>query len=246
MAAFVGNHHKIYVAHLDLTALANRVDFGPLKRNDVDFTTFADGGFKVAKPGLASGEAMVGGFQDYDAGVLDDQISLAQIGTQYPITVVPTTSGTVTAGDPAYIARGVLNRLAPMKVTVGDAAGVELGLTYDAAFPRALVAHPSAARTTTGTGTAVALAGPTAAQKLYVALHVTAYSGLTNVVFKVQSDDGVGFASATDRITLTTVTGTGSQWGSVAGDFSTESHHRVSWTVTGTGSITFVAAFGVI
>lgn len=246
MAAFVGNHHQIVVAHLDLTSHANKIDFGPLKREDVDITTFADGGYKVSKPGLLSGEATVGGFQDYAAGVLDDQLSVAQIGTQYPVTVIPATSPTVTAGDPCYLARGVLRSVTPLRVTVGGAGEVELSLAYDAAFPNGLVAHPSAARTSTGNGTAVALAGPTAAQKLYAGLHVTAFSGFTKVVFKIQSDDNSGFTSGTDRITFADVTGTGSEWASVVGDFSTETHHRIKWTVTGTGSVTFIAAFGVI
>jgi len=130
--------------------------------------------------------------------------------------------------------------------TVGELAPFEYRFPYDTAIVRALVAHPVAARTTDGNGTAVALAGPTASQRLYAALHVTAYSGLTNVVFKIQSDDASGMASATDRITFTTVSGLTSQFASVAGSFSSETHHRITWDVTGSGSVTFVAAFGVI
>ena len=63
---------------------------------------------------------------------------------------------------------------------------------------------------------------------------------------KVQSDDAVGFPSATDRITFSTVTGVGSEFTSVAGAFNTETHLRASWTVSGTGSISFVVVCGVL
>jgi hypothetical protein len=75
---------------------------------------------------------------------------------------------------------------------------------------------------------------------------VTAYSGFDQIVFKVESDDGAGFGSATDRITFATVTGKTSEFASVVGAFSSETHHRITWAATGAGSCTFVAAFGVI
>lgn len=246
MSTFVGLANRIYVAHLDLSGAAHEVSIGNLKRRMVPFTTFNDGGFETTKPGLAQGDANVKLYQDYDAGVLDDQISFGQLGTQYPISVVPSQTGTITAGDPCIIARGVLSDTNPLAGAKGDAGQAELGLTFDTVTSRGFVAHPLAARTTTGNGTAVAQAGPSATQSLYAALHVTAYSGLTNVVFKVQSDDNSGFSSATDRITFTTVTGTTSEWKSVAGDFSSETHLRPTWTVTGTGSVSFVVACAVL
>jgi hypothetical protein len=140
----------------------------------------------------------------------------------------------------------VVDSLNPMAGAKGDVAGFEMSLAYDAAIPRGVVLATKAARTATGDGTAVALGGPTAAQRLYAGLHVFAYSGLTNIVVKVQSDDGAGFGSATDRITFATVTGTTSEWASVAGSFSSETHLRATWTVTGTGSCTFAVVCGVI
>jgi hypothetical protein len=125
-------------------------------------------------------------------------------------------------------------------------AGAMFTLPYDTVTTRALVAHPSAARTADGTGTAVALTGPSATQRLYATLHVLAYTGFTNVVFKVQSDDSGAFSSATDRITFATVTGVTNEFASVAGSFSSETHMRAFWDVTGSGSVTFVMAFGVL
>jgi hypothetical protein len=246
MASFVGLHNRIYTSYLDLSGLANSTTFGPVSRVMVPATTYNDGGFATVAPGLVSGEGMVSGFQDWADGVLDDELSLGQLGSQYPHTVIPNPTGTVAAGDVCWFSRGVVSSLQPFAGAVGDLAAFELALAFDTAPVQGLVAHPKAARTANGDGTAVALAGPTAAQKLYAGLHVFAYSGLTNIVVKIQSDDSSGMGSATDRITFATVSGVTSEFKSVAGSFSSETHHRVSWAVTGSGSCTFAVVFGVI
>lgn len=247
MASFVGLHNRVYLGHLDLSGKANTVNFGDLSRAMQTCTTFNDGGYTCVSPGLISGAASVSGYQDWAEDVLDDEISIGQLGTQYAFSVIPNPTGTVAAGDACWLSRGVLAAASPMTGAKGEMAGFDFSnLAYDTAIAQAKVLHPLAARTTDGNGTAVALTGPTAAQKLYAALHVTAYSGLTNVVFKIQSDDGSGFSSATDRITFATVTGTTSEFASVAGSFSSETHVRVTWDVTGSGSVSFVCAVGVI
>jgi hypothetical protein len=107
-----------------------------------------------------------------------------------------------------------------------------------------VVGAPLASRTTAGlTGTAIAMTGPTAAQSMYACLHVTAAAG-TNLVVKVQSDDAIGFPSPTDRITFSTMSAVGSQWSSVVGNLSTETHWRILCTIT-SGTFTFLAGFGV-
>lgn len=246
MATYVGVHNRVYLGHLDLSGYTHMVDSGSLTRAMQPCTTHGDGGYSCVKPGLISGAGRVEFYQDWAADALDDEMSVGQLGTQYPFSVAPNPTGTLAAGDPAYISRGVLGTLNPGLGMKGEMASGEFVVPFDTAVPQAKVLHPKAARTTTGNGTAVTMAGPTAAQTLYAALHVTAYSGLTNVVFKIQSDDSSGMASATDRITFTTVTGTTSQWASVAGSFSSETHVRVSWTVSGTGSVSFFVAAGVI
>jgi hypothetical protein len=246
MGSFVALHNKILVGQLDLTSQSNRIDFGPLTRAMKDSTTFADGGYTCVLPGLISGTAGVKGNQDWAAGALDATYSISAIGSQYPISTIPCPTGTVTAGDAAYMSRGVLSSLDPLGGTKGELGSFDLGLSYDTVVAQAKVGGYAQASTIDGNGTAVAMAGPTASQSLYAALHVTAYSGLTNVVFKVQSDDNGGFSSATDRITFTTVTAIGSEWKSVAGSFSSETHLRVNVDVTGSGSVTWTVVFGVI
>lgn len=242
MATFVATDVKPYLGPLDLTAVTERVSFGDLTADKVPFHNMAAGGHQEWKPGLIRGAMTVNLYQDHAAGVLDDTITL---GTQFAFTGLPNVGNTQTAGDPVYLSRGYVGKYAPRQGAVGQAAKAGLTLPYDTKIIRGLLGHPATARTSDGNGTAVALTGPTATQSLYATLHVIAYSGFTNVVIKVQSDDSGAFGSATDRITFTTVTGLTSQFASVAGNFSTETHHRVNWDVTGSGSITFVVAFGV-
>lgn len=247
MGLYIATADQVYVGQLDLTSLANEFEFGPLTRALQPCTSFNDGGFVCVKPGLITGGAAMRGYQDWATDVLDDEISVGQLGSQYPVTAVPVPTGTVTAGDACWFSRGLLGTLNPLGPgKKGEMAGFEWAFAYDTPIVQAKVAAAKAAVTGDGNGTAVALTGPTASQSLYAVLHVVAYSGFTDVVFKVQSDDGSGMSSPTDRITFSTVTGTTSQFASVAGSFSSETHHRITWDVTGTGSCTFFAAFGVI
>lgn len=243
MATVVVTDVKPYLGVLDLTSLTESVSFGDLTAVAVPFTNMGSGGYNEFKPGLISGEMTTELFADFAAGAPDEILGTG-VGSQYAWTgLLP---GSAAAGDPCYLSRGYINKRAPWMGAVGGAAKTSLTLPYDTRIIRGSVLQPSTARTTTGTGTAVAMAGPTASQSLWATLHVFAYSGLTNIVIKVQSDDNGSFTSATDRITFSTVTGTTSQFTSVAGSFSSETHVRVSWTVTGTGSCTFAVAAGVL
>lgn len=246
MASFVGLSNRIYLAQLDLSGLANKVDFGPVTCAMQTATTFNDGGFECVRPGLITGAGMISGFQDWTVDVLDDDISIGQLGAQYPFTVFPSPTGAVAAGDAAWFSRGTVEHLNPFQGAIGDMASFELGLPFDTAPVQGKVAAPLASATGNVIGTAVPLVGPTAGQRLYAALHVTAYSGFTNVVFTLGTDDNPGFSSPTTRITFSTVTGRTSQFASVAGPFNTETYARINTTVTGSGSISYVAAFGVI
>lgn len=245
MAEFVALHNKLLVGQLDLTSIVNEVGYSG-SRAMVPCTTFADGGFMVATPGQISGEVMGKGYSSFAAGVLDDTINNSTLGTAYPVSVIPNPTGTVTAGDTAWLTRAIQTTYRPFGGAKGDAAMFELTLTTNTALVQGQVSHAAAARTSTGNGTALTLTGPSSSQSLYSAVHVTAYSGLDSVVLTVESDDNSGFTSATTRITHTTFTAIGSEWKSVAGDFSTETYHRIVYTLTGTGSVTFTATLGVI
>lgn len=245
MTTFVALHRKSYLGPLALAANTRDVGYS-LAAAMVECTTYNDGGWECVAPGLKSGTITFDGFTDFAAGGVDDTLGVDGVGGQYAISVYENPTGTVTAGDHARISRGVVTTFEPIRGAVGEMAGLMIGGKFDAVVPEALVLHPEASRTATGTGTAVAMTGPTSSQRLYAALHVTAWSELTSLVVKVQTDDNSGFTSATDRLTFTTATGVTSEWSSVAGAFNTETYVRVSYTIVGTGSCTFACAAGVL
>lgn len=238
-------HARAFVGHVDVTN-ADKVDFGTITVQAVPFTNFTSGGFTEMKPGLISGNFTVDAFQDFAADVMDDELNIPDLTANYAISVAPNTTGTETAGDPAWFSRGIRTTYDPFGAAKGQAAKAITGAVYDTAVIRGVVAHPEAARTTTGNGTIIALTGPTTSQRLYCALHVTAFTGLTSLAVTVQSDDGAGFASPTTRATFTTATGVTSEFISVAGYGATETHHRIVYTIVGTGSTTLVACIGVL
>lgn len=245
MATYVATNHRAYVAHLDATDSAT-LSFGPLVAAAVPFPSFADGGYLSHKPGLKSGAMSVEKYQDFAVDAWDEEISGLGLGAQFPVSAMPNTSGTETAGDPAWFTRGILTAYNPLMGAVGEAAKGPISMVYDTVILRGVVSHPKAARTVTGNGTIIAFTGPTATQRLYSALHVHAYSGITNLVVTVQSDDGVGFGTPVTRLTHATVTGTTSEFLSVAGYGATETHHRVVYTITGAGSVTFTSFIAVL
>ncbi len=246
MGTFVATSHKVHVGALDLTSLTETVDIGNLSIVAVPFTNFGSGGFVENKPGLKSGKCTIGTFADFADDGPDEVLNAALLaGTQFPISCDPCPTGTSTAGDPAWFSRGYL-AAQPFGGATGDAAKTALELMYDTVILRGVVAHPSAARTATGNGATFALAGPTTAQRLYCGLHVFAYSGLTSLTVKVQSDNASNFPSATDRLTMTANTGIGHEFKSIAGGWDTETHHRIVYTIAGTGSVTFAAYIAVL
>ncbi len=246
MATAVATDCRPYFGQLDLTAVTESVTFAAIEADIVTFTNFASGGFKEEKPGFLSGSMTVNVFEDYASGALDDTVGLT-LGAQYPFTgVIPSTPGTEAAGDLAYLSRGVLKTYSPRQGAAGEAAKASIDMPFDTRVVRGVLLHPKTARTTTSAGDAVALTGPTSSQTLWATLHVTAFSGLTNIVVKIQSDDNSNFTSAADKVTFSTVTGVGAQFTSVAGGWDTETHVRASWTVSGTGSCSFVVACGVL
>lgn len=246
MPTYVDLHSRVHLGHLDLTGLCEQYAFGDLEIAKVPFTNFASAGFPEFKPGLKSGELAATLHQDHAAGVLDDQLGVAALGASWPVSVAPNPSATDAAGDPVWFSRCTLSKYSPLQGKVGDAANAQISAAYNTVFLPGRIGHAKAARTANGSGTAVALAGPAAGQRLYAALHVFAFSGFTTVAVKVQSDDSSGMGSPTDRLTFASVTGAGSEFASAAGGWATETHHRVTWTVTGTGSITFAVHIGVL
>lgn len=151
-------------------------------------------------------------------------------------------------GSPAYLWRGITTNYTPIQGNPGELAMSSLsGQSSTGPVIRGQRIHPtSVARSATGNGTAYQLGAVVAGKSLYAALNVIARTGTASMTLKIQSDDNSGMSSPTDRITsFTAATGTGYQWGSVAGAI-TDDYWRCVYTITGTGTITFAVAAGII
>lgn len=245
MATRVSTHVAPYLGALDLTSLTKSTTIADIDAAEVEFSNYGAGGYKEYKTGIISGGMTVDLFQDYAAGILDDSVTS---GTSYAYSaIVPATPGTIVEGDVAFVANGAATKYTPRDGAVGDAATASITLPWSSRFAYGRVGHPSAARTTTGTSTGFAFAGPTAAQYMVANLHVLAYSGLTSITVKIASDDNSGFTTPTDRLTFTATTAIGGENKTAVGSsgWASETHHRVAWTVVGTGSCTFVVTFGI-
>ena len=205
---------------------------------------FGAKGYEVLIPGVFTGTASLKGNADFASAAVSSTFNSSAAGTQQALSIMPTGSAAA-AGDTATLLRGRLVSGRMAAGAVGETSTFELTMTTDDAEVDGYVAAPLASRTTAGlTGTAINIVGPSASQKLYAALHITAASG-TNLAVKVQSDDNSGFTSPTDRITFTTVSATGWQWSSVAGNLATETYWRAVATIA-TGTFSFAVTFGVL
>ncbi len=245
MATRVSTHVVPMLGALDLTALTKSATIADLEATEVEFNNYSSGGFKETRTGVLSGGMTIELFQDYATGVLDDSVSA---GSSYPFSaIVPATPFSVAEGDIAFVANGSATKYLPRVGAVGDAASATIELPWSGRFAYGYVGHPSTARTASGNSTGFAVAGPSASQYMVANLHVHAYTGFTSVAVKIVSDDNSGFTTPTDQLSFTAVTAIGGENKTAIGaaGWASETHHRVVWTVTGSGSITFTVTFGI-
>lgn len=121
---------------------------------------------------------------------------------------------------------------------VKDAVSMNVEGTPNDGVDIGVLLHGLTAETADGNGTGIDNAASSAGGGVGN-VHVTAYSGLTSIVIKVQhSTDNSAWA---DLITFTTVTGTTWQRSTVTG--TVNRYVRAFWDVTGSGSCTFLLAF---
>lgn len=194
-----------------------------------DATTFGDDGVKRFLPGTSGSSAAMTGF--IDADTLTE--AAAWTSTQ-ALTYAP--SGLARGSRVQFIS--ALESSFEVGSSVAGLSSFDLGATTDGFTDFGVSLRDLAAATVDGNDTghdfSAASSGGGAG-----CLHVTAFSGLTNAIIKVQhsTDNSV----YTDLITFTTATGVTSQISAVAG--TVNRYVRSSVDVTGTGSVTFQVSF---
>lgn len=248
MAIGILKNVKLFAGGYDLTGNSNKLEISA-EQEEKDITTFDSYDettglvWTECMPGLAKAYISGSGFASYGDDQLDDVLWESK-GAMGAFTAYPAGA---TAGSTAYITNALQCSLAQLG-QVGDVAPWSGKWASASPFVRSVGLHnPATARTSSGNGTAVQHVAVTSAQRLYAALNVVSIAGTSTptLTVKVQSDDGAGFGSATDRITFAAATATGSQWMTAAGPI-TDDFFRVTWTISGTDpSFLFSVAIGV-
>lgn len=210
----------------------------------LDSTPLNANGWRQRLYGLSEASLQVEGFAAFDTTDIDGLLPATSLG-QNVVTFNPINAGD-TIGDPAFIMTARTSMRKPLSGAVGEVAGSGYDWSSVSRFVRGQVIHPLAARTATGSGTAVAFTTPTTGQSIWAAFHVSAVAGAGTVTFTIQTDDNAGFTSATTRYTSAALAAARTaEFGSVAGPFAGETHIRVGYTISGFTSVTFQVATGV-
>lgn len=235
---------RIYLETADLTGFSNKIDFGT-SAADLDRTTFASGGWHERVGGLFDTAVAADGFYDVGDLTKPDDTLFANLGvTGTALTVVPT-AGTV--GSLAYLCR-ILECDYKLGAPVGGLLAWTGTMKGNWPPVRGQILHPQGtARTTTGNGTAVQLGAVSAAQKMYVCLHVMSIAGTATptITVAIQSNVDNTFGAPTTRLTFAADTALDGQALSLAGPV-TDAWWRATWTISGTTpSFLFAVSAGV-
>lgn len=237
MAEHILRDQKLWLDGFDFTGVMNQLalDYGA---EVVDRTAFGSTA-RQRLGGLKTVTAQHEGFFDADPF---DAALFSRIGT--PDVPMSFASDDATEGSTAYSFLAELAEYSPGGA-VGEMFAFSVGAEASGSLIRGTLMH-DAARTTTANGTAQQLGVVSATQTLYGALHVVAASGTTPTLdVTVESDDAMGFATPTTRLTFAQKTAIGSEWLTLAGPV-TDDWWRIAWTIGGgTPSFTFVVFLGI-
>lgn len=213
----------------------------------VEWKPHGNDGYVEKYPGIKTYTHSLNGAADFSASGINSMINPTTVGTQYALTLLPNGSATA-VGGPAIFTRGILSDFKAPTGEVDTIAGFSLTVDSDTAEVNGVCGLPLAARTSTTTGSVITMAGPTASQKLYASLNITAVSGTTPaLVATIQSATLVGFGSPTTRATFTSANAAGWQWLTPVAGAITDGFWRVVFTISGTTpSFTAACSFGVL
>lgn len=243
MGKLVLTNVRTFAGATDLTGVTNKAEVA-MKCDGVDVTNFGSAGWNEFLAGLAEVDIAVAGFWESGADVsFVDPAMFAGLGAVGPWTFAPAGAAD---GAVAYVTNALEANYRPIQGKIGDAAGFEADAKGTTKLARGVIAHPpGTARTASGTGTAVQVGAISAAQSLYVNLHVYSVSGTTpSLTVRVESDNAVGFPSPITVGTFTAATALGGQHMRIAGPI-TDDWFRAAWTISGTTpSFLFVVSFG--
>lgn len=215
-----------YSIGIDLTELAIETRAEPQ-----DVTTLTAAGVRKRQPGLWDGTVELGGLLDDVANQAFDRFK-AHVGsdTAQVVTVVPRSDA---VGQWAAALDALKTVLAAPVTRVGEIVGLRTGLVTNGQLRWGRILHALTAETATGNSASVDNAASSAnGGRAY--LHVTAFSGFTNITVKVQQS--VDNAVWTDLVTFAAATGvTAESPAAVTG--TVNRYLRALWTFTDRKSV---------
>lgn len=231
MSRVHGKDSRILLNEYSVSGQANGWSFAH-RRNYSDATVLTDDGERW-QPGLLAGTVSIKGFVDTDAGLYSETVAALGVDDSVLTTFLP---AGYSVGAAALMAVSDASTL-ETPATVTDVTPLTIEGKPDNGVDMGVCLHTLTAETADSNGTSVDNAAASTNGSV-ANLHVTAYSGFTSVVLKVQSS--TDNSSWSDFITFTTVTALTSERKTTAG--SVPRYLRAFWDVTGSGSITFVMA----
>ena len=248
---------RMYYAGLALASNVNQVEVAA-QAPEVSTDNFAGDGWAEMLSGVLTNTMTFSGFWGAPE---PDATLFSRIGsTDAAASVIPFPSGTSTkdeagatvtsfkipaAGDIAFFSK-VSQLSHQVGGAIGRAAKLQLNLKGTDALVRGKVLEYQQEVAATGNGTPLLVGATSATQKLYLAVHVFRTQGTGETLDLVlQSDDLVGFGSATTRITVPQFSDVGFYFGSIAGPV-TDTYYRLARTIAGTSpKFDYVACIGI-
>jgi hypothetical protein len=204
------------------------------RRNYGEVTNILGTGEEWIPGQLAGSVGIVGNFNSGAGNFSTVMDTAAASEAAFLTTIGP--SG-VTVGALAFIADGNISARS-VDAAVKEAVAVSITGTANDGVDMGVWLEAMTARTADGNGTGVDNTAASTAGGVG-SVHVTAFSGFSGAVLKVQhSTDNVSFS---DLITFTTATTT--TWERKAVTGIVNRYVRALWDITGSGSITFAMAF---
>ena len=232
MAGFApGSGARILLGDFSLSPKLNDAKH-PYTVEMLDTTTFGSAGSKEFIPGIDTSTFTAAGF--VDLATFTDQTAWKGQTADTPLTYFPFGD---TVGNQADIMNSQQSKL-EIGTPVLGVVNFNFDAQTDGATDFGVSLHALGAETANSTGTIHDNTG-SSANGAAASLHVTAFSGFTNIAIKI-THSATSFTPV-DLITFTTVTGVTSQLSTVAG--TVNRYTRVEWTVSGSGSCTFAVAF---
>ena len=244
---------KIWLGGVDLTGSANSVELSAAKA-ELTNGRFGDAG-EVFHPGLEQVVANVGGFFSAGAGEPDPTIyNRWNSSTGHALTVAPPNAPGAVAGAEGNVAYTVVGR--PFSYNISGAHGQLLPYQMTAKpastfrlYRQKIISEKQSFATTataglTDVGAAHNVGAVATGQELNATLHAFSHTGAAFTI-TVESDNASGFASATTRVTFSSVATDGITETKKVSGAITDNWYRTRYVVTDSGSISSALLVGI-